>query len=303
MSLDADAITDRRRLKRGLVVWRLLALVILVGAIAAAMWSSDRITLGDRVAQIDVNGVILNDEERLIALRRIAGDSAIKALVVRIDSPGGTVVAGEELYRALREVAAQKPVVAVIGGTGASAAYMIALAADRIVVRENSITGSIGVILQSFDISQMLGKLGIDPTLIKSAPLKDQPNPFEPITPAGRAAIQAVVDDTYRWFVDLVIQRRALSPTTALQLSDGRVYTGRQAVALNLVDAVGGVDEARAWLADNKAVPLTLPLHRIEPDRALDVPAGIFGLVRKTLLSETLRIDGLVSLWQPEALR
>ncbi|MSP20609.1 MAG: signal peptide peptidase SppA [Alphaproteobacteria bacterium] len=303
MSLDADAIADRRRLKRGLVVWRLLALVILVAAIAGAMWSSDRITLGDRVAQIDVNGVILNDEERLITLRRIAGDSAIKALVVRIDSPGGTVVAGEELYRALSEVAAQKPVVTVIGGTGASAAYMIALAADRIVVRENSITGSIGVILQSFDISQMLGKLGIDPTLIKSAPLKDQPNPFEPITPAGRAAIQAVVDDTYRWFVDLVIQRRALSPTTALQISDGRVYTGRQAVALNLVDAVGGVDEARAWLADNKAVPLTLPLHRIEPDRALDMSGGIFGLVRKTLLSETLRIDGLVSLWQPEALR
>ena len=303
MSLDADAIADRRRLKRRLVFWRLLALVIAIGAVAFLVWDDDRISLGDRVAQFDIDGVILNDEERLRSLRRLGADDSVKAIILRIDSPGGTVVAGEELYRAVREVAAAKPVVALIAGTGASAAYMVALATDRIIAGENSITGSIGVVLQTFDLTGTMQKLGVTPTLIKSGPLKDQPNPFEPITPAARAAIQAVVDDTYRWFVELVVQRRGLAPAAALQLSDGRVYTGRQASSLNLIDATGGIEEARVWLAEARDVSRDLPMVRIEPGRGLDVPTGMFGLVRKTLFSETLRVDSLVSLWQPEGLR
>ncbi len=303
MSLDADAIADRRRLKRRLVFWRLLAVVIAIGAVGFLVWDDDRISLGDRIAQIEIDGVILNDEERLRTLARLGADDSVKAIILRIDSPGGTVVAGEELYRAVRELAATKPVVAIIAGTGASAAYMVALATDRIIARENSITGSIGVVLQTFDLSGTMQKLGVTPTLIKSAPLKDQPNPFEPITPAARAAIQAVVDDTYRWFVELVVQRRGLAPAAALQLSDGRIYTGRQAASLNLIDATGGIDEARVWLAEARDVSRDLPLDRIEPGRGLDVPTGVFGLVRKTLFSETLRIDGLISLWQPEGLR
>lgn len=303
MSLDADAIADRRRLKRRLVFWRLLALVVAIGAVGFAVWDDDRISLGDRIAQVDIDGVILDDEERLRTLRRLGADDSVKAIVLRIDSPGGAVVAGEELYRAVREVAAAKPVVAVIAGTGASAAYMVALATDRIIARENSITGSIGVVLQTFDLTGTMAKLGVTPTLIKSAPLKDQPNPFEPITPAARAAIQAVVDDTYRWFVELVVQRRGLAPAAALQLSDGRIYTGRQASSLNLIDATGGIEEARVWLAEARDISRDLPLARIEPSRSLDLPTGVFGLVRKTLFSETLRIDGLVSLWQPDGLR
>jgi protease-4 len=303
MSLDADAIADRRRLKRRLVMWRLLALLIAVGAITFAVWGDGRIAIGDRIAQLDIDGVILNDEDRLRTLRRLGADNTVKAVILRIDSPGGTVVAGEELYRAVRDLSATKPVVTLIGGVGASAAYMVALASDRIIARENSITGSIGVVMQTFDLTGTMQKLGVTPTLIKSAPLKDQPNPFEALTPAARAAVQAVVDDTYRWFVDLVVQRRGLAPATALQLSDGRIYTGRQASTLNLIDATGGVEEARAWLAEARAVSRDLPIRRIAPETTLDVPTGVFGLVRKTLFSETLRIDGLVSLWQPDGLR
>ncbi len=303
MSLDADAIANRRRLKRRLVFWRLLALVVAIGAVGFLVWDDERISLGDRIAQVDIDGVILNDEERLRTLARLGADDSVKAIILRIDSPGGTVVAGEELYRAVRELAAAKPVVAVIAGTGASAAYMVALATDRIIARENSITGSIGVVLQTFDLTGAMEKLGVTPTLFKSAPLKDQPNPFEPVTPGARAAIQAVVDDTYRWFVGLVVQRRGLAPATALQLSDGRIYTGRQASSLNLIDATGGIEEARVWLAEARDVSRDLPVDRIEPSRRLDVPTGVFGLVRKTLFSETLRIDGLVSLWQPDGLR
>lgn len=303
MSLDADAIADRRRLKRHLFGWRLFALVLLIAVALAAVWRDDGIAIGERVVQLDVSGIILDDPDRLRAIRRLATENAVRAVVVRIDSPGGTVVGGEELYRALREVAEAKPVVATIAGTGASAAYMIALAADRIVARENSIVGSIGVILQNFNASGLLDKIGVQPDMIRSAPLKDQPNPFEPMPAAARSAIQAVVDDTYRWFVDLVATRRGLSPAVALQLSDGRVYTGRQAFSLNLVDATGGLDDARAWLAESRGISRDLPLVRFQYDNALELPAGVFGLARKMLLSETLKVDGLLALWQPEVLR
>lgn len=303
MSLDADAIADRRRLKRRLFGWRLAALLLLLATVFTAVWRDDRISLGERVAQIDITGVIFDDQERLRAIRRLATDDSVRAVVLRIDSPGGTVVGGEELYRALREVAEAKPVVAAIAGTGASAAYMIALAADHIIARENSITGSIGVVLQNFNAAELLDKIGVQPDLIRSAPLKDQPNPFEPMPAAARAAIQAVVDDTYRWFVELVASRRGLSPAVALQLSDGRVYTGRQAFSLNLIDATGGIDDARGWLAESRGISRDLPLVPMDWQSVLDVPDGIFGLARKMLLSETLKVDGLLALWQPEVLR
>ena len=303
MSLDADAIADRRRLKRRLFGWRLLALLLLIAAVFATVWRDDRIALGERVAQVEITGVILDDQERLRAIRRLATDDSVRAMLVVIDSPGGTVVGGEELYLALREVAAVKPVVATIAGTGASAAYMIALAADHVIARENSITGSIGVVLQNFNAAELLDKIGVQPDLIRSAPLKDQPNPFEPMPAAARAAIQAVVDDTYRWFVDLVATRRGLSPVVALQLSDGRVYTGRQAFSLNLIDGTGGIEDARAWLAESRGISRDLPLIRVDRERVLDVTGGVFGLARKMLLSETLKVDGLLALWQPEVLR
>jgi protease-4 len=303
MSLDADAIADRRRLKRHLFGWRLFALVLLIAVALAAVWRDDGIAIGERVVQLDVTGIILDDQDRLHAIRRLATENAVRAVVVRIDSPGGTVVGGEELYRALREVAEAKPVVATIAGTGASAAYMIALAADRIVARENSIVGSIGVILQNFNAAGLLDKIGVQPDMIRSAPLKDQPNPFEPMPAAARSAIQAVVDDTYRWFVDLVATRRGLSPAVALQLSDGRVYTGRQAFSLNLIDGTGGIDDARAWLAESRGISRDLPLVPFQRDNALELPEGVFGLARKMLLSETLKVDGLLALWQPEVLR
>mgnify|MGYP003345000736 CR=1 FL=1 len=160
--------------------WAIAATVILLGALAVAFWSTDRLSLGDRIAQIDIDGVIVNDQDRVRALQRIASDESVKALIVRIDSPGGTVVGGEELYRVLRQVSANKPVAATISGTGASAAYMIALAADRVFVRENSITGSIGVVLQSFDLTGAMEKLGVGARLDAPADADDDlPEPVD----------------------------------------------------------------------------------------------------------------------------
>lgn len=302
MSLDADAIVDRRRLKRRVAVWRMVAIAVVIAAVAVATWRTERLGgSGDHIAQLDVVGILLDDPDRTEAVLRQVANNSVQALIVRIDSPGGTVVAGETLYRAIREVAEEKPIVAVIAGTGASAGYLVALAADHIVARESSITGSIGVLIQTAEISELLARLGVSADAIKSTDLKNQPSPLTPMTPEARAATQAVVNDIYRWFVDLVAERRGLSPATALQLSDGRIYSGRQAESLALVDALGGLTEARTWLLENHGVARGLPVRNLDESRGLSLSATLFGIVQKTLFSEALRLDGLLSLWQPDA--
>lgn len=299
MALNPDDIVDRRRIKRRLVTWRTLAIVLATALLAVLVgrWSER----GDYVARIAVSGIIVQDIERNELLREIAGDRRARALIVRIDSPGGTVVGGEALYRALRAVAEEKPVVAVIDTLGTSAAYMAALGADRIFAHEGTITGSIGVIMQTTDFSGLLDRIGVSTEAIKSAPLKAVPSPLEPLSEEGRDAARAVVMDLFDMFVDLVAERRGLARGDALNLADGRVYTGRQALAARLVDALGGEAEARSWLATDHDIRRDLPVRGIEPDYGLSLwPAIISAVTRKTVLSETLMLDGLVSLWHPE---
>ena len=298
MSLDADQAMDRRRLKRRLTVWRIAAVVAVVVAVVAAVgrFGVD----ANHVARLLVGGIIIDDPWRDDALAEIAEDDNAKALIVRIDSPGGTMVGGEALYAGLRAVAGKKPVVAVMGGTATSAAYMTALGADHILARAGSVTGSIGVILQTADITGLLEKLGIKPVAIKSRPLKAQPNPLEPLTQKGREAARVVVLDLFELFVDMVEERRNLPRDKVLALADGRIFTGRQAVANGLVDALGGETDARRWLAETHAIATSLPVKdvEIEHEGALwrDLIGGLAG---KVLFSERLRLDGPISLWHP----
>ncbi len=299
MALGPDAIVDRRRMKRGLLVWRTLAVVLAAALIAVLVGSFGE--RGDYVARISVSGVIAQNLERDQILHDIASDSRAKALIVRINSPGGTVVGGESLYHDLRKVAKIKPVVAVIDTLGTSAAYMTALGADRIFARQGTITGSIGVILQATEFSGLLKKLGVTTEAVKSSPLKAVPSPFEPLSQAGREATQAVVMDIFDMFVDLVAERRELAREDALRLADGRVYTGRQALAAKLVDALGGEADARSWLSSERGIGKSLPMRDVEPDFGFSPwRAAISALSQKTVFSETLTLDGLVSLWHPE---
>ena len=299
MTLDADHILERRAYKRRLAFWRVTAVVALVLAVGAAAGRFH--AGGDYVSRLDVDGIILSDTSRARALADLTLDDGARALIVRIDSPGGTVVGGETLYRNLRAVAEKKPVVAVMGGTATSAGYMAAIGADHIVANPGSLTGSIGVLLQTADLTGLLEKLGVKPETVKSRPLKAQPNPLEPFTPEARAAIRSVVLDLYGMFVDMVSERRAMPREKVLGLADGRVFTGRQALSNGLVDALGNETEARDWLAETHKVLRTLPVkdlkiaHEGEPWR--DLMGSLLG---KTLLSERLRLDGLISLWQPE---
>jgi len=300
MALDPDDMVDRRRLKRRLALWRTLAVLIAVGLVAVAVERFRGAGGGPYVARLDIDNIILNDRDRLVAVEDLAKDGQARALILRIDSPGGTVVGSESLYRALRKVAARKPVVAVMDGLAASGGYMVALAAERIFAHEATITGSIGVLFQTAEITELLQKIGVSVDSIKSGPLKAEPSPVTKMTPEARRATQALVDDMFRMFVDMVAKRRAMAPDRARTLADGRVYTGRMAVANGLVDAIGGESEALEWLRRERKIDRKLPVRDVRIHR--DVEAWfdrLTGLARKTVLSERLTLDGLVSVWHP----
>lgn len=303
MAFEADYQVDRRQMKRRLAVWRTLAVVVAVALVGVAFGRLAELpgfaTKG-YVSRIDVSSVILDDPRRRAALQDIAGDRNARALIVRIDSPGGTVVGGEALYKALREVAEKKPVVAVMGQVATSAGYMVALAGERIYAREGTITGSIGVLFQSAEITGLLEKLGISMETVRSGPLKARPNPFEKMSPEAREATEALVDDMYEMFVDMVAARRGMDRETARTLADGRVYTGRMATANGLIDGIGGEEEARRWLETERDVPPGLPIRDVRPRRDFESWLAYAGsLAGKTVLSERLTLDGLVSVWHP----
>jgi len=301
MSVDADYLVDRRRLKRRLLFWRIAAVVAVLVAVVVAVGRFHDSAVGGHVARLTVDGVIVEDPDRLKALSEIAADDSVKALIVRIDSPGGTVVGGESLYHYLRRVGESKPVVTVFGGMGTSAAYMAALGTDHIVARDGTITGSIGVILQTTNLTGLLDKLGVEPIAVKSTPLKAQPNPLEPFSPAAREAIQGVISELYSMFVALVEERRDLTPDQLARATDGRVFSGRQALDNGLVDAIGGEPEARRWLEEKHAIDADVPVEDIEFEDPEELLRKLLGeSVGKVLFSERLRLDGLVSLWHPD---
>ncbi len=300
MSLDADQVVARRRLKRQVGWWRVLGLAGVVIAVVAVGARLSGVVEREYVARLSVDGVILQDPARDAALARIVNDDNVAALVVHINSPGGTVVGGEDLYDALRAVAAEKPVVAVMGTLATSAGYMTAVAAERLFARRGTITGSIGVILQTTEVTGLLERFGIKAEAIKSSPLKGQPSPLEPLSPAARAASNALVASMFEFFVGLVEERRPLGRAQVRALADGRVFTGLQALDNGLVDEIGDESAARAWLSATHDVAESLPIRDIDIERDDDFLSLIAsGVSEKTLLSKALTLDGLVSVWHP----
>ncbi|MEN3976492.1 signal peptide peptidase SppA [Emcibacter sp. SYSU 3D8] len=299
MAIDVDELLARRKLKRRLAFWRVAALLLVVGLALAVFGSKGKGVL-PHIARVNIDGVIMDEKKREEVLDDIAGDSTVKAVIVRIDSPGGTVVGSEIIYKGLRKIAEDKPVVAVISSMGASGGYIAALGADRIYARENSLTGSIGVIFQSPEFSKLMGTIGVSVNEVKSAPLKGGPSPFEPMSDDMRQSIEVMVNDAFDWFKDLVQERRDLTPDELAVVTDGRVYSGRQAIPLKLVDALGGEQDAIAWLEKEKKLSRNLPV--IDADKDKEFPfmeramAMVFG---DTHLADRLSLDGVLALWQP----
>lgn len=192
MSLDADLIVDRRRMRRKLTFWRVLAvLLIAVVVVGAAGFLGRRggFTVGDYVARVTIQGLIRDDEERVQQLERLGQSTSARAVIVHVDSPGGTTAGSEQLYDALVRLKARKPLVVVVDGLAASGGYITAIAADHIVAKQTSIVGSIGVLFQYPNFTDLLDKLGVKVESIKSSPLKAAPSGFEPTSPEARAAI------------------------------------------------------------------------------------------------------------------
>jgi protease-4 len=300
MSLEADLLVDRARLKRRLTRWRIAAVVAVAAAVALAVGADAPGLSRPHVARIDIAGVITDDRTVIEALDKVAEDASARALLVAIDSPGGTVSGGEALHAAIGRVAAQKPVVALMGATAASAGYMVALPAERIFAREGTLTGSIGVILQTFEASRLLETLGIGAEALTSGRLKDQPSPTRPLTEEGRAALNAIVADLHAQFVAKVAAGRRMPEDTVAPLADGRAFTGRQALAAGLVDAIGGETEARAWLAEAKGIAPALPVREVGgPDAVRGMLGAAMASLARGLADLRLRLDLPLAVWQP----
>ena len=316
MANTADVIIDRRRLRRKLTFWRALALLILAAALILLYYSgSDGFASrsAPHIAKVRIEGTIFENEELLKRLKAITDSNAVKGVILSVDSPGGTTAGGEAIYDAVRKLAAKKPVVAQVGTLAASAGYMIASASDHIVARQSSIIGSIGVLFQYPDISQLLTKLGVKVETIKSSPLKAEPNFFNPASDEAKEMIHRMIIDSYDWFVGLVQERRKFTHEQALALADGSVFTGRQAIANKLIDELGGEDAAIGWLK-TKGVSDKLPVVEWKPversslglffsDKAAKMLARYLGLPEESagilnqLPGDRMFLDGLVSVW------
>ena len=271
-----DAADERRRLRRRAWWWRLIALGALV-LIVITVVARQNPTAQPHIARYDVFGVIADDRARDALLDRIAEDDTVKALIVRIDSPGGTTVGGEALFESLRRVSDKKPVVAVMGEVAASAGYIAALAADHIVARGNTITASIGVILTAPNFSGALEAIGVEVVEVKSGDQKAEPSPYKPIQPESLALEEVLIADSFDWFVGLVRDRREISATALREVSDGRILTGRMAHEMNLVDALGGEREAIDWLEVERDVDADLPvLDHAPPSEEETFLGGVF---------------------------
>lgn len=321
MALDADYIVDRRRMRRKLAFWRVLAVLVAIAAIVALgslLTQPAGLPGQGYIARVKVQGLIRTNQERVAALDRLGRSSAARAVVVHVDSPGGTTAGAEELYDALVRLRERKPLVVVVNGLAASGGYIAALAADHIVAQETSLVGSIGVMFQYPNVVDLLKTIGVTVESIKSSPLKAVPNGYEPTSPEAIAAVEAIVKDTYDWFRGLVQKRRQMDADLLQKVADGRVFTGRQALALRLVDALGDERAAIAWLARTKGVDAELPVRDYSLDpRLRDLPflhvvaagvlhmAGLGSLARRIEESgalqamERLNLDGLLALWHP----
>lgn len=321
MSLDSDVIVDRRRIRRKLTFWRVTAAIVAIAAILGiglfATGGRGMLATTGAIARVNIEGLIRSDQQRVEALERL-GRSRYSAVVVHINSPGGTTAGSEQLYDSLVQLKAKKPLVVVVEGLAASGGYITAIAADHIVAQQTSLVGSIGVLFQFPNVSELLKTVGVKMEEIKSSPLKAAPNGFEPTSPEARDAIDSLVKDSYAWFRGLVKERRGMDDALLEKVADGRVFTGRQAVDLKLIDQIGDEKTAIAWLVTDKKIKSDLPVrdYSLNPRfgdltflrtaASVTLDALGFGAIARRIEQggmvqavDRFGLDGMLALWTP----
>jgi protease-4 len=277
-ALERDFYEERRRKWRRSAFWRgfwIAAILCLV--IAVLTMGRSVVPVSDQIARYELSGIITDDVARDELLAELAETEAVRAVVLRINSPGGTTAGSEALFASIREIAEFKPVVAVLGEVAASGGYVAAIAADHVVARGNTLTGSIGVILEYPDLSGLIARFGVEMETIRSSPLKGEPSPLRPSNPQAREVEEALIADSYAWFRGLVAERRGIEGPALDAAANGQVFTGRLALERGLVDEIGGEREGLAWLESTDPGLAELPVEDWMVERERGVIGSILG--------------------------
>ncbi|GCE82966.1 signal peptide peptidase SppA [Komagataeibacter diospyri] len=308
MDTDPDMLLHAASLRRRLLVWRGGAVAFFVLAcIVAVLRAGGGGLVGHapHLVHMKLEGIIPSDEhENVEALQKAADDASVRGLVLEVSSPGGAVTGGEVLHDAVAAFARRKPVVVSMGAVAASAGYMVSVPAARIFANRSTLTGSIGVILESPDVSGLLDRVGVHVDQLVSGPMKGQPSMVQPLSPEGREMLQGVIADLYGFFVNVVAQDRHMPVDRVKQLADGRPYTGQQAVALGLVDQIGSMADARKWLIGITHLPDDVQVSDIGPTATrINWRRWISGILSgvpgaEFLLKESTALDGAVAIWK-----
>ncbi|CAK8162864.1 protease IV [Candidatus Xenohaliotis californiensis] len=253
-----DLLLSMQSLRSKIVKWRVLAILffflLIIFIFNNNIKSVNPAASNHWIARVTIDGVITEAEYRNSLLKDLRNNKHCAAVVINVNSPGGSVVGSEILYNDISYINETKPVVVLMGTIAASGGYLLSLAADRIFAHEGTLTGSIGVVINSLEFTGLFEKLGINPLVIKKPYLKAVPSPFEKFSEDGRKAIDGVISDIYQYFFSLVEKNRNISRDKLLKIADGRVYTARQALNFNLIDQIGNEQDVLSWLKEEKSI-------------------------------------------------
>ena len=283
--------------RRQSIIKRLLIIVIVILSIATVSLQFQQ--KENFIAKITVEGIIKDRNDILEQLKDLDNDQNVKGLITIINSPGGTYVGSKEIHESIKNLSKKIPTVAYMREMATSGGYLVSLSSDRIFGNEGTITGSIGVILQTADISQLLGKLGINPVIIKSGDLKAVPNPAEEIDEKKLNYLKDIIKKMQTEFLNLVKKSRDISSSTLDLVSDGRIVTGKQAKDLKLIDAVGTENDAISWLKKEAGLDDKVKV------KDLSVQSEITELLNFSFLKKKINYlnqnfyNGFIAIWTP----
>lgn len=303
MEIQPDTLVAQRRWRKQARFWRLAAVIITIVLVFFVFQNTsyyNKITVNEHIIRIRINGIIFDDILLTKSLESIANNPKIHAVILVIDSPGGTSLGGESIYRKLRMISKSgKPVVAIIRTMGTSAGYTVALGADRIYALKTSLVGSVGAIIRTADLTELMKKIGVRSQTYRSGKIKSFPSLVEKTPLEANILIQNAVNDVGDWFVQTTIDRRKLTKRKAKEVASGRIFTGRQALNYNLIDEIGEEKDALRWLWQEKGVKKGLAIIEAENERTpVKLPNIFYSIIEKNLNKGILSLDGLLSVWQ-----
>lgn len=273
----ADLLLERTNLLKKLRNWKFISLILVFALIIIASSGNDSFNSGlnskissDYIAQINIDEVMFENPKVDEMFTRVKNDSKAKALIIYVNTPGGSPVAAEKIYKYVEEIKKTRPVITSMGTVAASAGYLLALSSDRIFAYNTTITGSIGVISQTTEIVDFGKKIGVNFHSFKSSPLKAAPNPTEKLNDEVDSAIREIINDTYTYFKNLVQINRKLTDEEVKKYCNGQIFTGRLALKYKLIDQIGTTEDAVLWLKKEKNIPENLEVILIKPIRTVD---------------------------------